>query len=268
MSGKFDAAWLQLREPVDHRSRASDLVAPLQEWWSARGASSVLDLGAGTGSNLRWLSPRLSGPQRWTLVDHDLGLLERAAAIGTGVQAYPVVGDLWDAGLAQVTRADLVTASALLDLVSDRWLGSLVDACSDAGCAAYFALTYDGTMTWSGRDDPLDEVVHEAVNFHQRRDKGLGPALGPTASGVAERLFTALGYETRVETTPWVLGPDDAELCLALVDGWRQAASQQRPSQVDAILQWSMRRRDDVRRGDFGLVVGHQDLLALPPERQ
>ena len=180
---------------------------------------------------------------------------------------HPIVGDLWDAGLAQVTRADLVTASALLDLVSDPWLGALADACSDAGCAALFALTYDGTIEWSGRQDPVDEVVHEAVNFHQRRDKGLGPALGPTASGVAERLFTALGYDTHVESSPWTLDPDDAALCLALIDGWAGAAAEQRPSQVDAILQWAMRRREDVERGDFGLVVGHQDLLAIPPDR-
>jgi SAM-dependent methyltransferase len=268
VSEKFEASWLQLREPVDDLSRAMGPLAPLQEWWSARGASSVLDLGAGTGSNLRWLSPRLSGPQRWTLVDHDAELLRRATAPGTEVQVHPVVGDLWDAGLAQVTKADLVTASALLDLVSDPWMGALADACSDAGSAAYFALTYDGSIAWSGRSDPLDEVVHEAVNFHQRRDKGLGPALGPTASGVAERLFTALGYETHVESSPWTLGPDDAALCLALVDGWAGAACEQRPSQVDAILQWAMRRREDVEHGDFGLVVGHQDLLALPPERK
>jgi len=268
MSGKFDASWLQLREPVDYRSRATGLLAPLQEWWAARGAMSVLDLGAGTGSNLRWLSPRLPGRQRWTLVDHDAELLARATATGADVEVHPVVGDLRDAGLAQVTTADLVTASALLDLVSDPWLGALADACSDAGCAACFALTYDGTIRWSGREDPLDEVVYEAVNFHQRRDKGIGPALGPTATGVAERLFTALGYETRVEPSPWTLGPEDAELCLALIDGWARAASEQRPSQADAILQWTMRRRNDVERGDFGLVVGHQDLLALPPERK
>jgi len=267
VSEKFDASWLQLREPVDYRSRATGLLAPLKEWWATHGATSVLDLGAGTGSNLRWLSPRLPGRQRWTLVDHDAELLRRAGPPGADVEVRPVVGDLWDAGLAEVPRSDLVTASALLDLVSDPWLGSLVDACSDAGSAAYFALTYDGTIAWSGREDPIDEVVHEAVNFHQRRDKGLGPALGPTASGVAERLFTALGYETVVEPTPWTLGPDDAALCLALVDGWAGAATEQRPSQADAILQWAMRRRGDVERGDFGLVVGHQDLLALPPKR-
>lgn len=267
MSERFEASWLALREPVDHRSRATGLLVPLEEWWAARGAASVLDLGAGTGSNLRWLSPRLPGGQRWTLVDHDAELLRRAVARGADVEVHAVVGDLRDAGLAQVTGADLVTASALLDLVSDPWLGALADACSDGGCAACFALTYDGTIAWSGRSDPLDEVVHEAVNFHQRRNKGLGAALGPTASGVAERLFAALGYETHLEPSPWELGPDDAALCLALVDGWAGAACQQRPSQVDAIQQWAMRRRDDVERGDFGLVVGHQDLLALPPER-
>lgn len=266
MSERFEASWLQLREPVDHRSRATGLIAPLRAWWAAREATSVLDLGAGTGSSLRWLAPHLPGPQRWTLVDHDVDLLRRATSPGADVEVHRVVGDLADAGLARVPGADLVSASALLDLVSDPWLGALVDACSDAGCAALFALTYDGTIAWSGRQDPLDEVVREAVNFHQRRDKGLGRALGPTATGVAERLFGALGYETLVEPTPWTLGPDDAALCLALIGGWAGAAAEQRPAQSASIHDWAMRRRADVLGADFALVVGHRDLLALPPE--
>src|SRR5690606_11465516 len=36
MTESFDAGWLGLREPVDHRSRASELLAPLRAWWSER----------------------------------------------------------------------------------------------------------------------------------------------------------------------------------------------------------------------------------------
>ena len=38
----------------------------------------------------------------------------------------------------------LVTASALLDLVSERWLGELAACCRAAGAAALFTLTYNG----------------------------------------------------------------------------------------------------------------------------
>ncbi len=77
--------WLALREPVDHRSRAADLVAPLAEWWGSRPVQRVLDLGSGTGSNLRYLAPRLAGEQEWTLVDRDAALLDQATGAAVAV---------------------------------------------------------------------------------------------------------------------------------------------------------------------------------------
>lgn len=273
MSETFDPNWLELREGVDHRSRAADLLPPLRRWWSASGARAVLDLGAGTGSNLRYLAPRLPGAQAWTLVDHDAALLARVGApesvVGgptLDVSVRTLRGDLASTGLAEVDAAHLVTASALLDLVSEVWLTRLVGACADAGCAGAFALTYDGTVEWSGEADPLDTVVRDGVNAHQRRDKGLGPALGATAAARAAALFQERGYRTWLLPSPWQLGPSESELARRLVAGWVQAASEQLPREASRARQWGERRRDAITRGDTGLVVGHLDLLALPAD--
>ena len=67
----FDADWLALREPIDHRSRAESLLAPLCETWRARGWSRVLDLGSGAGSNLRYLASRLPA-ELWVVSGHSL----------------------------------------------------------------------------------------------------------------------------------------------------------------------------------------------------
>jgi hypothetical protein len=259
----FDAAWLRLREDIDHRSRSEDLLGPLREWWAERGASKVLDLGCGTGSNLRYLSPRLRGPQAWTLVDHDAALLSHLEAPGGDVRITPVLGDLAESGLREVAQAHLVTASALLDLVSEGWLTALVDACLEAGCGALFALTYDGTMEWSVTDE-VDVAVRDAVNDHQRRDKGLGPALGPDAASTAEALFRQRGYRTWLVTSAWRLRPEEVSLGQTLVDGWAGAAAEECPADAEALRTWATRRRADLVRGDVRLTVGHQDLLALP----
>ena len=283
----FTSDWLALREPVDHRSRAADLVAPLAEWWESRPGERVLDLGSGTGSNLRYLGPRLPGEQEWTLVDRDAALLDRAtdaavAVPGVGrVERRPgvvaverVVGELDREGLALVPGADLVTASALLDLVTHEWLERLVATCRTAGNAALLALIWDGTMTWADpdpdddgdvdRSDPDDALVAEAVLSHQLRDKGMGPALGPAAGPAAERAFREAGYDTRLLPSPWRLGADDASLARALIDGRGAAASEQRPEDAPLIRGWAERRRATVATR-FGLEVGHVDLLALPP---
>jgi SAM-dependent methyltransferase len=259
----FDASWLELREPVDHRSRTEDLLVSLRAWLSRRSGYTVVDLGCGTGSNLRYLEPRLPPADSWTLVDHDPALLSRLTAPDTAATLRALRLDLaadFAALDGEIGRARLVTASALLDLVSERWLAALVDACAAAGAAALLALSYDGRIEWSDAD-PDDTLVTEAVNAHQRRDKSFGPALGPTASATAERLFRARGYEVRLGRSDWVLGAADAELTAALIEGWAGAAVEQRPEQADRVRAWGRRRAAGVA---VTLRVGHQDLLALP----
>ncbi len=283
----FDAAWLALREPVDHRSRPAALLPLLATAWRTHLWSQVLDLGSGTGSNLRYLGSRLPGGQDWTLVDHDRDLLNHPVGAGTPEPVRSVRrvhGRLADHGLAGVARAHLVTGSALLDLVSKDWLTRLVEACRSAGCGAHFALTYDGEIQWlegaghGGTGDPDldpndaqdDELLRLSVNAHQRGDKGLGPALGPTASGVADALFRAAGYRTWLLASPWRLGPEDGPLARALVDGWERAALELEvdgdPDRAHRIQAWAVRRRQTIDRGAFKLSVGHQDLLALPAD--
>ena len=275
MTESFDADWLALREPIDHRSRAAAAMPLLEATWRARGWSRVLDLGSGTGSNLRYLAPRLPGGQCWTLVDRDRALLDRVTVPDEPHEVVRTVGDLADTGLALVreTGAQLVTCSALLDLVSESWLTALVTACREASCGAHFAMTYDGSIQWlvartgtDHDDDPDDTLVRRAVNSHQRRDKGLGVALGPMASLMAETRFREAGYRVWLFPSPWRIGPDDAALAGSLVDGWTVAAGDECPGDVGRLRAWATRRRATVASGAFGLTVGHLDLLALPPD--
>ncbi len=271
----FDADWLALREPTDHRSRDGSLLAPLCDIWLARGWSRVLDLGSGTGSNLRYLAPRLGEGQEWVLVDSDPEHLRVSehAEVPPGVRRVSLVrGDLVDEGLAAVQHADLVTASALLDLASEDWLRRAVDACAEAGCGVLFALSYNGDIRWGSVDeqaeeDPDDSLVRDAVNTHQIGEKGLGVALGPSAGLVAERLFRSVRYRTRLVSSGWRLGLADASLVRRLIAGWEAAAVTIRPGDAGRIHAWAERRHATVAGGRFTLRVGHNDLLALPPEQ-
>ena len=262
----FNSHWLALRRGVDHRSRSEDLVTSLSNWWTSHAAAQVVDLGSGTGSNLQYVAPRLSGRQDWTLIDHDPQLLREAKAPPGQIKLDCLVGNLADVGLTAIHNADVVTASALLDLVSAEWLEALANACASARCAVLFSLTYDGTIEWTAHDiDPADSVVLAAVNEHQHQDKGLGSALGPRANSFAEKLLRDLGFQTWTAYSPWLLGPEDSELVDELISGWQTAATQQEPDQKDEISCWADRRREMIASGSFELRVGHIDLLGLPP---
>lgn len=268
MSERFAFDWLTLREPADHAARSHRLVERLrEEWCTGRGSLRIVDLGSGTGSNLRYLAPRLALPQHWTLVDHDPELLRcvRPPANAGTLGFQTERADLRDWGLP-AAGTDLVTASALLDLVSANWLGRLVRDCARQGAAALLVLSYDGDVTWTA-PDPGDAVVRAAINAHQERDKGLGTALGPRATAEAVTRFREAGYRVWTEPSPWHLDADSLTLADPLIAGWVKAAAEALPEQAANLRDWGVRRLDDLGAGRTGLRVGHRDLLALPGAR-
>ena len=160
----------------------------------------------------------------------------------------------------------LVTASALLDLVSESWLRTLATRCSEIRGVALFSITYNGQSA-SSPAEPEDEAVLELFNQHQHRDKGLGgPAAGPNAFEVASRCFAEVGYEVNAEASDWLLGPDQGELQRHLIEGWASAAAEISPSDKEWIEDWRRRRIQHVEAGRSRTVVGHDDLAAWLPE--
>src|ERR1044072_2767461 len=99
----------------------------------------------------RWLAPRLPGPQHWVVHDQDPDLLQLAVA--RPPEAATVEGRRAD--ITRVTARDpagpsLVTASALLDLLTADELAALLAAC--AGYPLLLALTVVGRVTLSPAD--------------------------------------------------------------------------------------------------------------------
>jgi len=286
MSG-FSADWLSLREPADAAARSPALTELLAGALGRETELSVLDLASGTGSNLRYLAGRLQGQQRWLLVDRDPALLAhvRAATASWALsRGYDVGAEeevMWVHGRGLACRAStrcqdlsslddsglfagrtLVTASALLDLVSESWLRALAGRCREHGAAALFALSYDGRIACSP-GEPEDELVRALVNRDQRTDKGFGAALGPDAARVAEQCFVSLGYRVQRAPSDWVLTPQAGELQRQVIAGWAEAAQAAAPEQAPLIRGWQERRLAHVARDTSRLVVGHEDLVAL-----
>jgi SAM-dependent methyltransferase len=265
----FSADWLALREPADHAARAHELVTALAAHLRTRPPGRVLDLAGGTGSNIRYLLPRLPGIARWTLFDHDPRLLEVATrdleprCTSAGSAFDTVRGDLNDVARLPLDEGALVTASALLDLVSAAWLRAFARRCRETRVSVLCALSYDGVMA-GDPPEPEDERVRTLVNAHQRTDKGFGPALGPDAAVVAEQCFREEGYEVRIAPSDWHLGPELAPLQRPLIEGWAGAAKALAPAEAEAIDVWQARRIALVGAGVSRLRVGHRDLLAWP----
>ncbi|MEY4635402.1 MAG: hypothetical protein RJA55_1200 [Acidobacteriota bacterium] len=282
--------WLKLREAADWEARSSRLVQQVVGAAPHPGAPyHVLDLGTGTGSNVRYLAERLPGRQRWLVVDRNPEVLalvtERsaswAAARGYQCHAHATALHVRHARLdceietrqRDLCRLDdtrlfegrhLVTASALLDLVSESWLQSLAAHCRDAGAAVLFALTYNGESScWPA--EPEDELIRELLNRHQHTDKGLGGiAAGPDAVACAERSFVEAGYQVHIEPTDWSLGPPHADMQRYLIRDWAGAAGELAPDLLPRIASWRDRRLAHIDAGRSRIIVRHHDLAARP----
>ena len=262
----FSADWLALREPHDVRARNPAVLNAVVALLAGNTAVRIVDLACGTGSTLRALSPRLPARQNWRLADNDLGLLARATATthpaGVSVTAVPL--DLnRDLEAVLDGPVDLVTASALLDLASQAWLERLAVELAARSIPIYAALSYDGRIEISPSHS-LDAAIVAAVNAHQRRDKGFGPALGPMAASAAIARFESLGYSVVHGAADWVIGPQDREIQLEIFAGWASAAREIGDLPLADTVQWLTFHRDEIAAGCSSLRVGHVDIFARP----
>jgi len=287
------AHWLRLREPTDLASRSEALTRRIADALPVNAPVRILDLATGTGSNIRYLADRLSvRSQEWLAVDRSPLLLEALPSRMASWAAERGCEGRVDAHRCLIRGAEiecrvetrqmdlgtldgddifagrhLVTASALLDLVSASWLDTLAARCREAGACALFAITYNGRSTCAPLE-PEDEMVRTLMNRHQKTDKGLGgPAVGPDAVDAAERSFTDAGYRVEREASDWALGPGDGEFQQILVEGWAQAATGMAPDQAAPIARWLDRRRAHIDTGRSRIVVGHDDLAAFTVAR-
>jgi hypothetical protein len=266
--GRFSPSWLALREPADARARAGDLAAALAARLVGRSQLVIHDLGSGTGSMGRWLAPLLPGPQHWVLHDRDPDLLElaladpaTAAADGSAVTVAGRPGDVGRLTAEDLAEADLVTTSALLDLLTQHEVASLAAACAGARCPALLTLTVAGRVELRPAD-PQDGEVSAAFNAHQRCSTGGRRLLGPDAVAGTIQAFSRLGGVVQVRPSPWQLGDRqlvDADLVGLWLRGWVGAAAEQRPDlRLDGYL---ADRLDAAGSGRLGVTVHHQDIL-------
>jgi hypothetical protein len=236
MTATVTPAWLTLREPADAAARSTELADRL-------GRHPVIhDLGGGSGAMGRWLAPRLPGPQHWVVHDRDPALLELVDIPGATVETR--LCDIARLTARDVAGATLVTASALLDLLTADELDRMLAAC--AGLPMLLALTVTGRVTLDPAD-PLDARIGAAFNDHQRRDGRLGP---DAVDRLRDRAI--------VRPSPWRLGPAQADLIAEWLRGWVGAACEQDPSlEADAYLE----RR--LAQSELTVTVDHADVLVL-----
>ena len=288
MAENFSADWLDLRETHDAASRDEALAAKLSAALPAR--PRIMDLGAGTGSLLRWLGLYVGRPQAWTLVDADPALIERAfdttaeraesmgwkvtspgkrtLLVHTPRGAWRVEGLLADLREAPANlplhSVDAVVNTALCDLVSENWLERMAGACTARKMPFYAALNVTGPARFVPPHS-ADAWVRRGFERDQARDKGFGGrALGHDAPAAIARAFTAQGYNVEQSPSPWRIPRRFGAMLTELATGCADAALHHERREAWRIEDWAEDRMDQAAAEKLSATVPHMDVLALP----
>lgn len=273
MSG-FSPDWLALREPADRAARNRDVLAVTALYFAARPRVSVCDLGAGTGSSLRALAEFLPTVQDWTLIDYDPANLAAAREVltawadrsesrggdlhleknGKRITARMLQQDFghaaqWPEGM------DLVTASALFDLVSAAWLERFVAALAQQRTPLLSMLTANGELD-TRPQHRFDERIAASFRHHQTRDKGFGASAGADAARLLEEILAETGYRPVGGESPWILL--HSPLLTETAKGIAAAVIETGDVPADVVQEWLSQTSMPGKT----LTVGHRDVFA------
>ena len=188
--------------------------------------------------------------------DTDEGVrLAATPSPGASRRPLPQAGEAYG-----VPEADAVLCSALLDLVSRRWLLGLLDTLRMPFLAC---LTVDGRDVWLPRH-PADSIIRAAFRRDQRRDKGFGSALGVAAPSATLGGLAACGFATVSAPSDWHIPRTALRMQRALIEGIADAARNADPARDAAITAWEAARLHQAVRGRLAIRIGHRDILGLP----
>jgi hypothetical protein len=262
-----DPGWLAARVAADTAARAAtidtllpELINYLIKTGGPQAVVEIIDLGAGTGANQRWLAPRLPLRQRWIHLDHN-PVISRSLPLPDDTMIIDESVEVLSRLLASPSVDQrLVTCSALLDVLTTDQIHEVCGALIDNRAPGLFSLTVTGTFGVSPTN-PHDQQLLDAFNDHQRR---AGMA-GPNAVNVALDAMLGGGFTVRTQETPWhLIASNDPAFVEQLLRERLEAAVAQDTSLATTAATWFELRRTHLSDGILRIDLGHLDILALP----
>ena len=202
--------------------------------------------------------------------DYDADLLEVAAsdrpdlaADGAAVSVEPRRSDITQLLPGDLVGATLITASALLDVLTEDELAGLMTLCADVECPVLLTLSVVGRVELTPADPWTFALAPLSMTINGVRRSG-GACSAPTRSA-----SSSTGSQSSVGRC-W-FGPargdsvgSEADLAAEWFRGWVDAACEQQTGLAAEIDGYARRRLTQATAGRLGVTVDHADVLAVP----
>ena len=286
---EFDTHWLNHRFSFDEAARNRQVERAALQHLAAHSSLHLLDIGSGTGANFLHFFEQLDRPQHWYLLDHDPRLLAASLhRIATYAQEknYPhqrrgaqlllhlgphevrvhtLSGSFEQLEtLVDLSRLDLVLASAFFDLFRADQLLTLLDKLGRAKLAFLFTLSYRSMIF--DPSTPTDERMVQYYEAHMQRPQATGAAMGPHCSRHLRDWLLEGTFDFVEGESAWQIGPTDFTMLHYLLGFMRTAIAELEVGDDGAVPseQWWRERTEAVHSARLGLVVRHWDYFAAP----
>ena len=285
----FDIDWLSERYPFDIEARDKALESKVIAHLAKKSSITLVDVGAGTGSNCLYFVEQFPQTQKWYLVEQNEELKKATIKRLRDYANYhkynferkkdtikinstkrnitiTILNDslLNLADLVDLKKVDLVLANAVFDLFSAAQIDQLVSLITQNKLAFYHTLSYEGMLF--NPADPFDDVFVTAYNEHMERPQDFGKALGRHASQYMVKLFEATEGTVQSATSLWKIQPMDIKMHYYLLSFMENALAEMdlAPAMQENFKKWIKRKKDLIITGQQHLEIAHMDIFVQP----
>lgn len=282
----FDRDWLQERYPFDAEARNKSLENKVLVHFANQPEITLVDVGAGTGSNCMYFIDQMPQNQKWYLIEQNKDLKKATIRRLKDFAAYhkysfdrkkdkvtiqslkkkievTVINDslLNLPDLIDLKKVDLVLANAVFDLFSKQQLEQFVAIIMENRLAFYPTLNYESMVFLPG--DPFDDVFIDTYNAHMERIQAFGKAMGKNASSFVVDLFETKECEIETAISTWKIEPDDIKMHYYLLNFMENALGEMElaPAMQDNFERWVQRKKDLIITRQQRLEIGHLDIF-------
>ena len=280
----FSTRWLELRYPFDASARSITLSQQFVQQLSGKENVSILDLGAGIGSNVKYFHDRIEANQDWYLVELDPGLIKHGiqsltayfAKLGYVVQKRDyrlhlvrdikinitfVLDSILHINPFQYQFFDGILANALLDVLTSNQVRDLLDRFSDTPCPKLFSIIYED-MQWMD-DDPENHHYVRKYHEHMQRQQPHGRALGPGCIPFLQNQPDSDVYHFHEST--WEIRNEHKAMLEHLLAFYQRSIPELLTNQADQqrFKDWLAGKTSRIASNELHVQVKHRDMFWL-----
>jgi hypothetical protein len=243
----------------------------------------LVDAGAGSGANMRYLMEKIPASQQWVLIEQNpdfskasLQVLQQHArhqgytsfmeqdtlTLQTPTKTIQVnakQGSLLEIeNLTDLSHTDAIVSNAVFDLFTLHQFDTFVSTIARYQLIFLSTLNYENMHFSPTRWQ--DEKMIALYHAHMLRPQTVGPAMGPACIPQMSDILKKHRYAVATGSSLWNIHSKDEKMMRYLLNFMETSIAELPPSPEDKLLlqQWIKQKKETA---DFTLIIEHQDIL-------